>query len=53
MQVEDLQREILEAKRLIDRNQMILQLNEQSAALQKQVEAKDAEIAQLKEPVAA
>lgn len=38
MEIKQLQMEILEAERLIERNKMILALNEQSQAQQKQIE---------------
>jgi hypothetical protein len=38
MEIKQLQLEILEAERLIDRNKMILALNEQLQAQQKQID---------------
>lgn len=53
MEIKQLQMEILEAERLIDRNKMILALNEQAVGLQKQVESLTAENSELKSNVAA
>lgn len=43
MEIKQLQMEIMEAERLIERNKMILALNEQSNGQQKQIDALTAE----------
>lgn len=52
MTADTLNLEILEARRTIERNMLILQLNEQSVAQGKDIAAKDAELAALKDHVA-